>query len=116
MNASFQKLQQASAGFLYISESEAPFEPLTLNASADTLEEELLKLSGKPAGTVIEKTTLASFLGTTNEYQNLQEVLEQELTNVEVYKIGKRQIDVFIIGKQKEEAGYAGLRTKIVET
>jgi hypothetical protein len=45
----------------------------------------------------------------------LQELLKQKLKDVQVYRIGSIQIDVFIIGQMKD-GGYGGLRTKVVET
>jgi hypothetical protein len=45
----------------------------------------------------------------------LQQVLEEELTDICVYRIGSIQIDAFILEKLKN-GNYGGLHTKAIET
>jgi hypothetical protein len=130
MEPGLQKIKDAASGLLYLSESDYPFEEVCLGGSSSSLEERLLALSGKAKSVQVEQITLEHFLrnmvkvypGATPEqqqtaqrFQYLQQVLQEELTDINVYRIGNIQIDAFIIGKLKDGT-YGGLRTKLVET
>ncbi len=49
------------------------------------------------------------------KYQVLVETLKQNLNNIQVYKIGEVEIDVYIVGQLKS-GDWVGLSTKAVET
>ena len=49
------------------------------------------------------------------KYQALVETLKQNLDNIQVYKIGDVEIDVYIVGQLKS-GDWVGLSTKAVET
>lgn len=130
MHSGLQKIKDAAAGLLYLSESDYPFEAVHIQADASSLGDHLLAHSGKPKGTQVETLSLEYFFrnmvkvypGATPEqqhtaqrFQYLQQVLQEELTDINVYRIGNIQIDAFIIGKLKD-GNYGGLRTKLVET
>jgi hypothetical protein len=129
MNTELQQIQQAAQGLFFLSESDYPFEIVQLQ-KAGSIENELLALANKPAGTAIEKTTLDYFLrnmtridpdasseqhDTAQRFKHLQEILKEKLSDIHVYRIGHVQIDAFIIGKLKD-GSYGGLRTKLIET
>lgn len=120
-------LEHAAKGLLMMSESDYPF------TYFDTEEKEvdenlILKLTQKPAGTLIEKTDIDFLLrnltttasgsvnqATADKFTNLASQLKKELTEVVVYRVGEVEIEVLIIGKQTD--GYvAGMRTKLIET
>ncbi|MEB3216659.1 MAG: nuclease A inhibitor family protein [Nostocales cyanobacterium 94392] len=52
---------------------------------------------------------------TVKRYKTLLENLKQNLDNIQVYKIGEVEIDVYIIGQLKS-GDWLGLSTKAVET
>ncbi|MGF1675971.1 MAG: nuclease A inhibitor family protein [Rivularia sp. (in: cyanobacteria)] len=52
---------------------------------------------------------------TAKKYQTLLETLKQNLENIQVYKIGEVEIDVYIVGQIKS-GDWVGLSTKAVET
>jgi hypothetical protein len=129
MNIAIQEIQEAAAGLMFISESDFPFEAIHL-APRSSIETELLQLVNKPAGTVVEKTTLDYFFrnmtridpnassqqqSTARRFKQLHEILKTKLTDVQVWRIGTIQIDAFIIGRLSD-GSYAGLRTKLIET
>ena len=49
------------------------------------------------------------------KYQALVETLQQNLDNIQVYKVGEVEIDVYIVGQLKT-GDWIGLSTKTVET
>jgi hypothetical protein len=48
-------------------------------------------------------------------FQNLVSVLKQNLSQLQVYRVGNIEIDVYIVGVT-DGGGLAGLSTKLVET
>jgi hypothetical protein len=51
---------------------------------------------------------------TVKKFQNLVNVLKNNLTGLQVYKIGSKEIDVYILGTTSD--GIAGISTKVIET
>lgn len=49
------------------------------------------------------------------KFQKLLEVIKSNLKNPQVYRLGKIEIDVYIIG-ETQRGNLAGLSTKVVET
>ncbi len=129
MNERIQKIKDAAEGLLYRSESDYPFELVQLNTSS-SLEQNLIQLSTNIKNAKVEKVTLEHFFRNmikvypddvaeqemmALKYKNLQDVLQHELQDVTVYRVGEVLVDAFIIGKLPDGT-YAGLRTKMVET
>lgn len=121
------KLESAANGLLMMSESDYPFDYFTTTVKAVD-EELILKLAGKPAGTVIEKITIDYLLRNMSDPQSgsvspeiaqrfagLSAALKSELSGLEVYRVGEVQVDVFILGATSEGL-IAGMRTKLIET
>lgn len=131
MNMNLQEaLSQLTEGLLMMSESEYPFEVFEWEATTSFTPEELLKKTGHSLDTPVEVVELDSFFkrATTLEdwyeeeekktvyrYQSLLQTLKQNLNNVQVCRVGEREIEVYIIG-QASEGHLAGLKTKVIET
>lgn len=120
-------LEQAANGLLMMSESDYPFEYF---ATDDTEINELvlLKLAGKPQGTLIEKTTLEHLFRnmadpnspsvsseTSARFREFMEVLKNEITDIAVYRVGEIQVQVFITGINVQGT-VSGMRTLLIET
>jgi hypothetical protein len=128
MDPQLEQVQKAAEGLLFMSESDYPFEVIQLPSVTGTIEEEIkgiVKLD-----LPVETQTLDDFFRnaikdnpeaneqqqqTTQRFRQLKEVLERELTNVQVYRTGSVEIKVFIIG-QLQDGSYGGLTTKLIET
>lgn len=130
MNERLQKIKEASEGLLYRSESDYPFEMVQLKESSTSLEQELIRSSTNVKDAKVEQVSLEHFFRNmikvypdasaeqemmALKFKNLQDVLQHELQDVAIYRIGEVQVDAFIIGKL-QDGTYAGLRTKIIET
>jgi hypothetical protein len=48
------------------------------------------------------------------QFKQLAKTIKEALADVTVFQIGKPESDVYIVGRT--EAGWAGLKTKVVET
>jgi hypothetical protein len=127
-----EKLKQASDGLLMMSESEYPFEAFLWSNQAQSpiTAQKLLQLTGHPEDSPIEEVELEYFLrncafeqewhnelqkSDVKKFQTLVESLKSNLKSIKVYRIGRINIDVYIIGKTLDE-DLAGVSTKVVET
>ncbi|MES2732745.1 MAG: nuclease A inhibitor family protein [Bacteroidota bacterium] len=127
-----QTLTKATDGLLFISESEHPF---SFFEWADYTGKRLagsavLTLLNKPPDTPIEKQRLSDFFkpatdmqdwfgeeekATVQQFEALKKTLTQQLTNIQVFRLGKVDIDIYIAGKTPQDH-WAGLSTKVIET
>lgn len=129
-NAALGQLQQLTKGLYFMSESDAPLEPVQFAAPGATLTDEALaKLAGAPADTKVEKVELTYFLrnhtaddgvlgdpAQANRFKALQMYLKQELQDVQVYRFGSGpQVPVLALGKT-EDGQLAGFKTVLTET
>jgi len=121
------RLSTLSKDLLFPSESEYPLEPFTWK-SATLKPETILTRSQKPADTLIESITLEEFFApvTTDEdwfededreiaqrFRDLQAAIAT-LENVQVFRLGKIEIDVYIVGAIGPDL--IGLKTTVIET
>ena len=121
------RLSTLSKDLLFPSESEYPLEPFTWE-SATLKPETILTRSQKPADTLIESITLEEFFApvTTDEdwfddedreiaqrFRDLQAAIAT-LENVQVFRLGKIEIDVYIVGAIGPDL--IGLKTTVIET
>jgi histidine triad (HIT) family protein len=129
-DATLTQLQNLTKGLNFISESDAPLEPVSYAAPVGDLSNAaLLQLLGEPADAKVEKVELTKFLSnhtadngvtgnvaTANRFKALQMYLKQELDGVQVYRIGAGpQVHAYALGR--DVAGkLAGFKTVLTET
>ena len=121
-------LKQATDGLLMTSESEYPFEVFAWE-SAVLNEATVLKKTGHSQETPVKLVEIDDFFrnsvtaedwhedeekATVKKFQNLVNVLKTNLTDLQVYRIGSKEIDVYIFGTTPD--GIAGISTKVIET
>ncbi len=126
------QLKSASDGLLCMSESDYPFEVFLWESPElrPLTPQKILQQTGHPQNTPLEVVTVDNFFkvatteqdwygeeekATLQKYQALVETLKQILSNPDVYRLGEREIDVYIVG-QTPAGALAGLSTKIIET
>ncbi|TYQ28078.1 nuclease [Pseudanabaena sp. UWO311] len=121
------RLTKLSEGLLFPSESEYPLEPFTWK-SATLNRKTILTQSGKPAKTPIKEISLEELFAPVVTDQDWFEDADREiaqrfrdlqtaiatLENVQVFRLGKVKIDVYIIGAIGNDL--VGLKTTVVET
>jgi hypothetical protein len=121
------RLLTLSKDLLFPSESEYPLEPFTWK-SATLKPETILTRSQKPADTAIESITLEDFFTTVTTDEDWFEDEDREiaqrfrdlqaaiatLENVQVFRLGKIEIDVYIVGAIGPDL--IGLKTTVIET
>ena len=126
-------LKTASENLIYISETDAPFEPFVWKTEQPITEiraEDVLKFARQKADAKVAEKNLDEFFQHPTETQDwfgdeekaqvekflkLKELLSTKLKNTKVFKIGDVQIDVYIVGIDRQ-GNLAGVKTKAVET
>lgn len=123
-------LEQATKGLLWLSESDYPFETVYWQDVKSFDSSKLLKLTNRDSSTPVKTKELKQFFGQAIEkqdwyneeekaecdrYRNLFDLLQTNLTDLQVYYLGEVEIEVFLLGKT-ESGSIAGLSTKVVET
>jgi hypothetical protein len=123
------ELKEASAGLLFMSESEYPFEAVRLGVVEPT-PASLRQLSGGEADAPVETRSLEDFFriaaseeewrsfaerADAKKYQALAALLKENLKHVKAYRVGSVNIPVYLIG-QSAQGNWLGLSTRVVET
>ena len=124
------KLKQASNGLLFLSETDAPFEVIHWPAQGELTPTKLLQLTEHSPDVPVEIVSVDEFFDTptaeedwhdeeeretVKRFQNLVSILKQNLSQLQVYRVGSIEIDVYIMGVTSG-GDWAGLSTKLVET
>ena len=110
-NEILQELAEASAGLLYMSESDYPFELVRWEGGKET-PEFIRGITNAPANEPIEQVDLDTFL---RRHGKLAQLLKDNLANLKVYKVGRINMPVYIVGLS-QEGNLLGLSTRVVET
>ena len=109
-----EELKKASAGLLVMSESDYPFEIIRWDGSTEVNAEFLHSLTNEPAESRVEEISVEQFLAN-GRFEHLERFLREHLTDLKVYKVGKINIPVYIVGKSPE-GSWLGLSTRVVQT
>ncbi|NJK56552.1 MAG: nuclease [Pleurocapsa sp. SU_5_0] len=125
-----EQLELATTDLLWFSEAEYPFQVIYWHDAASFTQATLLEEFAFPSDTKTVTKDLAAFFTNAikqeswhNEteqtqvarYQNLLNLLTENLENSNVYLLGDIEISVYILGTTQHQA-IAGLTTKIVAT
>ncbi len=123
-------ITNAVDGLIFSSESDYPLKPFVWTDPAPLSPQGLCKLAGLPDDTPITQVDVDAFFapmlrlhpGASPEaqaraarYKQLLALLHQHLGAMTVYKLGRVEMPVFIVGRLAN-GSLAGLRTTVVET
>lgn len=122
-------LREATKNLLYMSESDEPFDLVGCRAGSESFDVRKT-LAPEKANAPVEIVTLEDFFRdltkeedwhgkeekvTVERYRHLLTVIKSHLTDAKVLRVGKVNVDIFIVGRTKE-GNLMGVRTKAVET
>ncbi|PHJ59040.1 nuclease [Nostoc linckia z18] len=125
-----EQLKRASDGLLFMSESEYPFEVFLWEDAAPVTPQKIVQQINHPQDTPVEIVGVDDFfqVATTeedwhgeeekeivNKFQALVQTLKDNLSNLQVYRLGSKEIDAYIVGETPTR-NLAGISTKVVET
>ncbi len=125
------QLREKIDGLYFPSESDFPFEVIVWENFADDLfnTEKWLEQNGFPTDSALENTSVDYLFRNLSveqewhdevqkeqvaQFKTLQEFLQANLTDLTVYRVGRIEITIFIIGKFGNDV--VGLKTQAVET
>jgi Nuclease A inhibitor-like protein len=111
------QLKQNTDGLYFMSESDYPFE--TLNWGQREISDDFLRgQPGEEAGANVEQQSFDDFYqkyAPRHNYGPVLDALRNNLTDLRVYRVGRVNIGVYLVGKS-EEGNWLGLSTRSVET
>lgn len=124
------ELKKAAEGLSVMSESDYPFGVVRWEGTVDLCPEYFRELHGEPAESPFRSEALNDFPGFVlsepsggggaepagaARYQQLVRVLQANLTDVKVYRVGQVNIPVYVVGRSPD-GNWLGLSTRVVET
>jgi hypothetical protein len=115
-----QAITTASAGLMYPSETDAPFEPFCWTTPAGGSARSQVAAHARK-GQTIQEVPLNDFFAELDDsddadrFRTLRQVMESQLAGLKIFRLGQIKIDVYLIGKTRSGA-WAGLHTISVET
>ncbi len=124
------QIKKAAEGLYYISETDAEIVPFIGKSAEAITKEEILSQTGCEIDSDVEERDFAEFFArlmeiqdwfgdeekeTAQKFGQLKELLERNLRDLKVFKIGKIQLDVYVVGLDAENI-LLGVKTKAVET
>lgn len=123
-------IDKLTKDLVYISETDAPIIPFTLEKAATVTAAEVLRQTGNEPGETVDMidpdtffdrlTTIREWYGPREKriagrFEALKVELEEELADLKVFKIGKIRIEIYVVGLDKK-GRLAGVKTNAVET
>jgi len=124
------QIKDAAEGLFYISETDAEILPFVGTTAEKVDQDEILKQTDAPSGSVVEERKFNDFFArfveiqdwfgdeekeTAQKFVRLKEVLENNIRDLKVFKIGKIELDIYVVGLDAENT-FLGIKTKAVET
>jgi hypothetical protein len=125
-----RQIKKVSEDLYYISETDAEIFPFIGNKAEAITGKEVLKQIKSTAETPVEERDFTEFFAyltqiqdwfgneekaTAQKFSNLKDLLEKNLKNLKVFKVGKIQLDIYVVGLDAE-SNLMGIQTKAVET
>ena len=123
------ELERAAAGLMLMSESDYPFEVVRWEQLTEVTVDDLRHLTGQPQALVVFENIEDFFRPSITEragqseterqivekYRGLLRTLSENLEDLRVYKVGERNIPVFIVGRAPSGC-WLGLSSRVIET
>ena len=125
-----EQIKKAAEGLYYISETDAEIFLFTGAKSDAVTKENLLSQTGNKPEAPVEERNFADFFTrltkiqdwfgdeekqTAAKFARLKELLEKNLKDLKVFKVGRIEIDIYVVGLDAQ-GNLAGIKTKAVET
>ncbi len=124
------QIKKITDGLFYTSETDAEILPFNGKKAQAVTCEEILAQTGNNPDSAVEERNFMEFFSRLTEIQDwfgdeektaaqkftdLKDLLEKNLKDLKVFKVGKIQLDVYAVGLDAE-SNVIGIQTKAVET
>lgn len=125
-----EKIKKLVEGLSYTSETDAEIEPFAGGKADAVTKESLLAQIGASADSVVKEKKIDEFFArltdlqdwfgeeekeTAGRFSKLRDLLQKELKDLKVFKIGETEIDIYVVGLDSQNR-LMGIKTKSVET
>jgi hypothetical protein len=125
-----EELKQLTEGLLFMSESDYPFETVCWEGLPEISAQFLRSLSGEAEDAPVEIVSVDEFFRVAmseeswrrdesrqdaQRYRGLVQTLKDNLEELKVYRVGKINIPVYIVGRNKT-GNWLGISSRVVET
>jgi hypothetical protein len=129
-NAVKEQIKAATEGLYFMSETDSEIFPFFGTQAKEVTKEEILRQIKSSTNAPVEEKNFTDFFARLTEIQDwfgdeeketaqkfaeLKKLLENNLRDLRVFKIGKIQLDVYAVGLNAEN-NLLGIQTKAVET
>jgi hypothetical protein len=126
----FHEIELACEGLIYVSETDAPVLAFVGPAAVEATGEIILQQTEGKADAPVEEVAFDTFFGRLTKikdwfgeaekenaakFLDLQKLLEENLRDLKVFRIGAIRIDIYVVGITKD-GRMRGVTTKAVET
>ena len=109
-----KSLSQSTAGLLFMSESDYPFEVIQWDSTTELTPNFLRSVTGESKDCPVQEMELEDFL-TSGRYQPLLQVLQSQLSSPKAYRVGRINMSVYLVGRSKD-GSWLGVSTRVVQT
>lgn len=124
------EIEKIVVGLYYLSETDAEIVLFCGNKAGSVTVEEILEQTDNAAETAVEERDFNEFFArltiiqdwfgdeetkNANRFAELKKLLEDNLRDIRVFKIGKINLDIYVVGLNAE-SNLMGIKTKAVET
>lgn len=109
-----ERLSQAAAGLLFMSESDYPFELIQWDGTTEPTPDFIRAVAGEAGDSPVQMLEVEQFLNS-GRYQRLLLALQNELSDLRAYKVGRMNMPVYVVGRSRE-GNWLGVATRVVET
>jgi hypothetical protein len=124
------RIEKACEGLTYMSETDSDVTPIFGKKVSRLTSEEILSAIGVSANTDVEIASAKEFFTRLTSHKEwftekqkknadgfgaLKNILEEELDDLKVYRVGKIQIEIYVLGVDKDKK-VAGVRMNAIET
>ena len=109
-----QKLQMATAGLLFMSESDYPFELIEWDGPTQLTPDFIRSVTHEPQDCQVQELEVEDFLSA-EQYKHVVSVFKNTLSHSKAYRVGRINMPVYVVGKSKS-GKWLGVATRIVWT
>jgi len=124
------KIERACASLIYVSETDAPITAFAGAPAADVTAETILSETNLPAESPVAEIAAGEFFAKltkieewhdaerramAKKFLELQTLLEENLRDLKVFKIGRIRLDIYVVGID-QNGNLLGIKTQAVET
>jgi hypothetical protein len=109
-----EQLKRATAGLLFMSESDYPFEVIHWEGLTDLTHDFLCRFTDESEDCRVEEMQVEEFL-VAEKYRNIVQVLLKNLAEPKAYKVGRINMPVYVVGRSKR-GNWLGVSTRVVQT